>query len=144
MTAGTAAGFRGDGNPYVGPRAFQYGERIYGRTREVLDLLDLVIAERITLLHSPSGAGKTSLVQAGLIPRLEGEGFRVLPPTRVGLAWRMERDDERTQAMVGVVRGRTGRSSRGDRRRPCQNVAPARTSELTLHLNPAKCRALVR
>ena len=36
-----------------------------------------------------------------------------LPPTRVGLAWRVERDDERTQAMVGVVRGRTGRSSRG-------------------------------
>jgi WD40 repeat protein len=85
MTAGTAARSRGDGNPYVGPRAFQYGERIYGRNREVLDLLDLVIAERITLLHSPSGAGKTSLVQAGLIPRLEGEGFRVLPPTRVGL-----------------------------------------------------------
>ena len=36
-----------------------------------------------------------------------------LPPTRVGLAWRLERDDEQTQAMVGVVRGRTARSSRG-------------------------------
>ena len=36
-----------------------------------------------------------------------------LPPTRVALAWRVERDDEQTQAMVGVVRGRTGRSSRG-------------------------------
>ena len=36
-----------------------------------------------------------------------------LPPTRVGLAWLAERDDERTQAMVGVVRGRTARSSRG-------------------------------
>jgi WD40 repeat protein len=75
----------GDGNPYVGPRAFQYGERIYGRNREVLDLLDLLIAERIALLHSPSGAGKTSLVQAGLVPRLEREGFHVLPVTRVGL-----------------------------------------------------------
>jgi DNA-binding transcriptional LysR family regulator len=36
-----------------------------------------------------------------------------LPSTRVGLAWLVERDDDRTQAMVGVVRGRTGRSSRG-------------------------------
>ncbi len=36
-----------------------------------------------------------------------------LPPTRVGLAWLVERDDERAQALVGVVRGRTGRSSRG-------------------------------
>ena len=85
MTAATPERSHGDGNPYVGPRAFQYGERIYGRNREVLDLLDLLIAERITLLHSPSGAGKTSLVQAGLIARLEREGFRVLPPTRVGL-----------------------------------------------------------
>jgi WD40 repeat protein len=85
MTTVTSDRSRGDGNPYVGPRAFQYGERIYGRNREVLDLLDLLIAERITLLHSPSGAGKTSLVQAGLIPRLEHEGFHVLPVTRVGL-----------------------------------------------------------
>jgi guanylate kinase len=29
-----------------------------------------LIAERIELLHSPSGAGKSSLVQAGLLPRL--------------------------------------------------------------------------
>lgn len=36
-----------------------------------------------------------------------------LPTTRMGLAWRKEDDDDRTQAFVGVVRGRTGRSSRG-------------------------------
>lgn len=36
-----------------------------------------------------------------------------LPTTRVGLAWRKEVDDERTQAFVGIVRGRTARSSRG-------------------------------
>lgn len=35
-----------------------------------------------------------------------------LPTTRVGLAWGKDRDDERTQAFVGVVRGRTSRSSR--------------------------------
>lgn len=36
-----------------------------------------------------------------------------LPPTTVALVWLRERDDETTQAFVGVVRGRTGRSSRG-------------------------------
>lgn len=36
-----------------------------------------------------------------------------LPATRVGLAWLVSRDDEQTQALVGVVRGRTPRSSRG-------------------------------
>ena len=36
-----------------------------------------------------------------------------LPPTTIALVWRRERDDERTQAFVGVVKGRTGNSSRG-------------------------------
>ena len=60
-------------NPYVGPRPFQTGETLYGRDREILELLDLLIAERIVLLYSPSGAGKTSLIQAGLLPKLEEE-----------------------------------------------------------------------
>lgn len=72
-------------NPYVGPRAFRAGEAFYGRDREVGELLDLLIAERIVLLYSPSGAGKTSLIQAGLIPELVREGFRVHPVMRVSL-----------------------------------------------------------
>ena len=36
-----------------------------------------------------------------------------LPPTTIALVWLRERDDGATQAFVGVVRGRTGRSSRG-------------------------------
>src|SRR5262245_19706111 len=70
-------------NPYVGPRSFKYGEVLYGRDREVAELVDLLIAERIVLLYSPSGAGKTSLIQAALMPRLQQEGFRVLPVIRV-------------------------------------------------------------
>ena len=74
----------GRSNPYVGPRALGPGEPIYGRERELLDLRDLLIAERIVLLYSPSGAGKTSLIQAGLIPEMEREEFAVLPIMRVG------------------------------------------------------------
>lgn len=36
-----------------------------------------------------------------------------LPPTTVALVWLREHDDDVTQAFVGVVKGRTGRSSRG-------------------------------
>ena len=34
-------------------------------------------------------------------------------PTTVGLAWRVDDEDERVQAFIGVVRGRTANSSRG-------------------------------
>ncbi|MCW2767516.1 MAG: LysR, substrate-binding protein [Nocardioides sp.] len=36
-----------------------------------------------------------------------------LPPTTVGLAWLVDNDDPRIQTFVGIVRGRTERSSRG-------------------------------
>ena len=72
-------------NPYVGPRPFQAENVLYGRDWEVLELRDLLIAQRIVLLHSPSGAGKTSLIQAGLVKVLAKEGFTVLPIVRIGL-----------------------------------------------------------
>ena len=36
-----------------------------------------------------------------------------LPPTTIALVWLRERDDEATQAFVGVVKGRTANTSRG-------------------------------
>ena len=69
-------------NPYVGPRPFERGEKLYGRDREIDELEDFLIAERVVLLHSPSGAGKSSLVQAGLLLRLAAS-FDVWGPTRV-------------------------------------------------------------
>lgn len=35
-----------------------------------------------------------------------------VPATTIGLAWLVERDDDRTQEFVGIVRGRTANSSR--------------------------------
>lgn len=82
---GTAAVLRGTENPYPGPRAFHRGEKLFGRSRELAELVDLVVAQRIVLLYAASGAGKSSLVDAALIPALEAEGFAVLPTIRVGL-----------------------------------------------------------
>src|SRR5687768_1029881 len=78
-------------NPYVGPRPctredVESGRELFGRDWEGSELLDLLIGKRIVLLYSPSGAGKTSLIQAKLIPLLEKEQFAVLPVIRVGLA----------------------------------------------------------
>ena len=36
-----------------------------------------------------------------------------LPPTKIGLAWLVDNEDERVQTFIGIVRGRTERSTRG-------------------------------
>lgn len=71
------------GNPYVGPQSFRAGQHLYGRAVALDTLFNLVIAERIVLLYSPSGAGKSSLINAALIPELNREGLEVLPVVRV-------------------------------------------------------------
>ena len=68
---------------FVGPRPLFLGEPLFGRDGEVSRLLNLLVAERIVLMFSPSGAGKTSLIQAGLIPALREEEFLDLPIIRV-------------------------------------------------------------
>src|SRR3712207_4679691 len=70
-------------NPFVGPRAFDTGETLFGRDRQRVALLDLLISARIVLLYSPSGAGKTSLINAALIPDLREERFTVRRVPRV-------------------------------------------------------------
>ncbi len=72
-------------SPYVGPRPFLATDcqRFFGRDREAIDLKHRVMAHPITLLYSMSGAGKTSLINAKLVPDLQSEGCLVLPSARV-------------------------------------------------------------
>lgn len=71
----------GPPNPYVGPKPFET-QRLFGRDREIAELGYLLTSERIALLYAPSGAGKSSLVQAGLVPKLK-DRFDIWGPTRV-------------------------------------------------------------
>ena len=77
------------GSPFVGPQPLGAQTRIHGRERELRELSNLLITRRIVLLYSPSGAGKSSLINAagGLLDRL-GRGsaqplLDVRPVTRV-------------------------------------------------------------
>jgi hypothetical protein len=76
-------------NPYVGPRPFTredpvHGRKLYGRKLEILQLRASLLAHRIVLFYSRSGAGKTSLIEAGLRPQLEERDFHIFPTIRVG------------------------------------------------------------
>ncbi len=59
-------------NPYMGPRAFEAGERqfFYGRDDEIAILAGQVMSRRASLFFAQSGAGKSSLLRAGLLPEL--------------------------------------------------------------------------
>jgi hypothetical protein len=74
-----------DTNPFPGPRPFAESDNLlfFGRDRELSDLVALLFAQRVVLLHAPSGAGKSSLANAGLIPRARQRGFEFLPVARV-------------------------------------------------------------
>jgi WD40 repeat protein len=68
-------------NPYVGPVPFREGQKLYGREKETDELVDLLVSKRIVLLIAPSGAGKTSLIQSALIPRLRDRYKLIALPT---------------------------------------------------------------
>jgi len=71
--------------PYVGPRPFERedSDLFFGRDREIRDLKSLVTAHQVVLFYAQSGAGKTSLLNAGLIPVFEEDEFEVFPLARV-------------------------------------------------------------
>ena len=71
-------------NPYVGPRSLGREDGIYDRDREIRELRASIVAHRIVLLYSRSGAGKTSLIEAGLCSELGKLEFHVFPTIRVG------------------------------------------------------------
>ena len=64
-------------SPYRGLEPFRYADRdlFFGREAFIEDFLATVLAFRLVVLFGRSGAGKSSLINAGLIPALEREGL---------------------------------------------------------------------
>ena len=61
------------GNPFVGLRPFGSDEALlfFGRREQTVDLLERLHRHRFTGVIGSSGCGKSSLVYAGLIPKLK-------------------------------------------------------------------------
>ena len=75
-----------ENTPYVGPRPFTQADQdiFFGRNQEAIELTSLVKAHPEVLLYAQSGAGKTSLLFAQVIPILDAEEeFDVRPTARV-------------------------------------------------------------
>jgi hypothetical protein len=59
-------------NPWPGPKPYEIwdGGYFFGREMEVAEIRRMVLRERLTILSAESGAGKTSLLRAGLVYNL--------------------------------------------------------------------------
>ncbi|MFI0447062.1 tetratricopeptide repeat protein [Actinomadura sp. 6N118] len=71
--------------PYVGRRPFTEADRkfFFGREDEARAVAHAWLTNRLTILSGASGAGKTSLLRAGVVPALASEPANVLPVGRV-------------------------------------------------------------
>ena len=64
------------GNPYKALLEFDIQDTalFYGRSTAIRELLAHIDRDQLTVLHAGSGAGKTSLLKAGIMPRLLANG----------------------------------------------------------------------
>jgi hypothetical protein len=64
--------------PYPGLRPFEKGEWpiFFGRERMADEIVARLLERRLLVVHGDSGCGKSSLVRAGVLPRLEQESAR--------------------------------------------------------------------
>lgn len=70
--------------PFIGPRPYTEADQedFFGRAHQVAELVSMLTANRVVLLYAVSGAGKTSLLRAGLLPALAEQGLQVFGPIR--------------------------------------------------------------
>jgi DNA-binding transcriptional LysR family regulator len=82
---------------------------------EQLDFPPMTLREAVEVVASGTGVMVVPMSVARLHHRKDVTFRPVtdLPATKVGLAWQVDNDDPRVQTFIGIVRGRTERSSRG-------------------------------
>jgi DNA-binding transcriptional LysR family regulator len=84
-------------------------------TVEQLDWPPMGVAEAVEVVAAGTGVAIVPMSLARLHQRKDTayRPVRDLPPTTVALAWLVDNEDPRVQSFIGIVRGRTERSSRG-------------------------------
>lgn len=69
-------------NRYPGVKPYERTDEalFFGRENDIRDLCDLIRVEKLVVLFGKSGYGKSSLINAGVLPRLVVPGVSIIPP----------------------------------------------------------------
>lgn len=62
-------------NPWIGLESYQEKQVIYGRNKEISELLQRILNDKDTVVYGKSGIGKTSIINAGILPVIRKNGF---------------------------------------------------------------------
>ncbi|MFJ7212969.1 NACHT and WD repeat domain-containing protein [Amycolatopsis sp. NPDC098790] len=109
LAAETASAGPADGEaPYLGLAAFQAkdADRFFGRRRLVEELLDRLSHKRFVAVFGASGAGKSSVLRAGLVPRLRAGADSRLVLVQTPGARPLEKCAARLAALTGDTAAR--------------------------------------
>ena len=96
-----------DNCPYPGIESYSKNRSadFFGRESEILDLTKLITesSSQVVFLFSQSGAGKTSIINAGLHPVLSELGYNVLPTARVNTPTGSIKPDQNPYTLAAIT-----------------------------------------
>lgn len=99
-------------HPYPGLRPFETDEWsiFFGRERMIDEVIDRLAAHHLVLIHGSSGSGKSSLVRAGVLPKLARQHKRFGEPWLTcsirpsgGPLWNLAKEFARLEGAAGDV-----------------------------------------
>lgn len=90
-------------NPWLGLESYQEGEILYGRDNDIRDLSQCVLNDTDTLLYGKSGIGKSSILNAGILPAARRNGYL---PVLIRLSHKEKHSylSQINQAIIGAIR----------------------------------------
>jgi hypothetical protein len=110
MNAEPAIALERPAHPYPGLRPFEADEWsiFFGRERMIDEVIERLAVNNLVLIHGASGSGKSSLVRAGVMPKLERQHLRRGAPWLTGKMrpsggplWNLAAEFARLEGSVG-------------------------------------------
>lgn len=90
-------------NPWKGLQSYQETDVIFGRDDEIKELYTRVVYDIQTVVYGKSGIGKSSIINAGIIPRAKFDGMF---PVNIRLAHTTKKGDAPTEPYVEQIKKR--------------------------------------